>query len=73
MVLGASNIVKPLWQNSKATDPKDDLFAAIDDYFCELYVSQLMQNHLHGQTVNQAKKQPALPFSKCRLLFGIFI
>ena len=72
MVLSVSNTVKPLWQNSKATRPKDDLFAAIDDYSRELYAFRPMQNHRHGQTVNQAKKQPALPFSKCRLLFGIF-
>ena len=39
MVLGAKNIVKPLWQNSKATRPKDDLFAAMDDYSRELYAS----------------------------------
>ena len=39
MVLSASNTVKPLWQNSKATCPKDDLFAAIDDYSHELYAS----------------------------------
>ena len=39
MVLGANNIVKPLWQNSKATHPKDDLFAAMDDYSRELYAS----------------------------------
>ena len=72
MVLSVSNTVKPLWQNSKATRPKDDLFAAIDDYSRELYAFRPMQNHRHGQTVNQAKKQPALPFSKCRLLFDIF-
>ena len=39
MVLGANNTVKPLWQNSKATRPKDNLFAAIDDYFRKLYAS----------------------------------
>ena len=70
MVLSVSNTVKPLWQNSKATRPKDDLFAAIDDYSRELYAFRPMQNHRHGQTVNQAKKQPALPFSKCKLLFS---
>ena len=50
MVLGASNIVKPLWQNSKATDPKDDLFAAIDDYFRELYASD------QGKIIGTAKR-----------------
>ena len=39
MVLGANNTVKPLWQNSKATDPKDDLFVAIDNYSRDLYAS----------------------------------
>ena len=39
MVLSANNIVKPLWQKSNATDPKDYLFVAIDDYSRELYAS----------------------------------
>ena len=74
MVLSASNIVKPLWQNSKATCPKDDLFAAIDDYFCELYASQLMQNHLHGQTVNgkPSKKAACTSVFKVQAAFWYF-
>ncbi len=74
MVLGANNIVKPLWQNSKATRPKDDLFAAIDDYFCELYASQLMQNHLHGQTVNSkpSKKAACTSVFKVQAAFWYF-
>lgn len=49
MVLGANNIVKPLWQNSKATRPKDDLFAAIDDYLRKLYASD------QGKIIGTAK------------------
>ena len=74
MVLSASNTVKPLWQKSKAAGPKDDLFAAIDDYFCELYASQLMQNHLHGQTVNNkpSKKAACTSVFKVQAAFWYF-
>ena len=39
MVLSANNIVKPLWQKSKATRPSNYLFVAIEDYSRELYAS----------------------------------
>ena len=74
MLLGANNIVKPLWQNSKATRPKDDLFAAIDDYSRELYASQLMQNHRHRQTVNSkpSKKAACTSVFKVQAAFWYF-
>ena len=74
MVLGANNIVKPLWQNSKATDQKDDLFAAIDDYSRKLYAFRPMQNHRHCQTVNYkpSKKAACTSVFKVQAAFWYF-
>ena len=74
MVLSVSNTVKPLWQNSKATRPKDDLFAAIDDYSRELYAFRPMQNHRHGQTVNSkpSKKAACTSVFKMQAAFWYF-